>query len=66
MAGEFVLVVFRLIRFVGYSIKSCDNLWKYACKKGVPVMRGERNSGFSLRVNQESTLLRTGSLDCRC
>ena len=30
-------------------------------KKGVPVMSGVGNSGFSLRVNQEYTVRRTGS-----
>ena len=49
VAEEFVLVMYRLIRFVELSIKSCENLLYYACKKGVPVMRCVRNSGFSLR-----------------
>ena len=38
------------MRFVESSIKSCEKLLYYACKKGVPVMRSVRNSGFSLRV----------------
>ena len=64
--GEFVFVVYRLIRFLESSIKRCENLLYYACKKGVPVMTGVKNSGFSLRVNQEYTVLRTGSWDVCC
>ena len=47
-------------------MKSCENFVKYACKKGVPVIKGVRNSCFSLRVNQEYTVRRTGSWDCCC
>ena len=58
VAGEFVFVVYRTIRFLESSEKSCENLLFYACKKGVPVMRDVRMSGFSLRVIQGYTVRR--------
>ena len=33
------------MRIVESSIKSCEKLLYYACKKGVAVMSGVRNSG---------------------
>ena len=41
--------------------KKCENFLLYACKKGVPMIKGVRNSSFSLRVSQEYTVLRSGS-----
>ena len=48
-----VCFVYRLRRTLESSIKNCESLLLYACKKGVPVIKGVRNSGFSFRVNQE-------------
>ena len=46
VAGEVGCAVYRFIRLVECSINSCENLLEYACKKGVPVIRGVINQVF--------------------
>ena len=44
---EKVVFVYKLMRFVDSSIKSCENCLYYAWRKRVPVTKSVRNSEFS-------------------